>query len=84
MASIRRAGRLNSPVGRRRGEKPVEERLDIGRHRVEPRQKRAVFGIHRVVYPAFQRRCGVLYQVLHLGDNEGRSGNPTGAGYVCP
>ena len=38
--------------GRRRGKEPVEERLGIGSDRIEARQKRAVFGIHRVIYLA--------------------------------
>ena len=80
MASISRAGRLSSPATGAAAKQPVEERLGFRRHRVEAREKRALLwrsSVHASrLDPAFQCRCGVLYQVLHLGDNDrtGRNG----------
>ena len=65
MASISRAGRLNSPAAGRCGQKSVEKRLGFRRHRIEAGEKRAVFAVHCVTTRLFNRlTSGVLYQVL--------------------
>ena len=56
-------------VRRRCREEPIEERLGIGGHRIEAREK-GCFCRSLRRHPAVPRPCGVLYSVLHLRDND--------------
>ena len=80
MASISRAGRLNSPASRRRRQKPVEQNLDIGGHRVEAGEKGAVFVVHCVINQRFRDPAGSYIWSYIYGITMG----PIGKGYLWP
>ena len=80
MASISRAGRLNSPGSRRCRQKPVEQNLGIGGHRIEAREKGAVFAVHCVINQRFRDPMGSYIWSYIYGITMG----PIGKGYLWP